>query len=44
MMLTNTSLMPRIPGLPALLCMLFAPVVELRCVLISKPLSINGSL
>uniref|UniRef100_A0A8D0GJ38 ATP-dependent RNA helicase TDRD9 n=1 Tax=Sphenodon punctatus TaxID=8508 RepID=A0A8D0GJ38_SPHPU len=30
MLLRETSLMPRIPGLPALLSMLFAPVIELR--------------
>ncbi|XP_039224874.1 ATP-dependent RNA helicase TDRD9 isoform X2 [Crotalus tigris] len=30
MMLRETSLMPHIPGLPALLSMLFAPVIELR--------------
>ncbi|NXJ92746.1 TDRD9 helicase, partial [Corythaixoides concolor] len=28
--LEETSLMPPIPGLPALLCMLFAPAIELR--------------
>lgn len=36
MMLRETSLMPHIPGLPALLSMLFAPVIELRYVNISK--------
>ncbi|KAM6461278.1 ATP-dependent RNA helicase TDRD9 isoform 1-T1 [Liasis olivaceus] len=30
MMLRETSLMPHIPGLPALLSMLFAPVIDLR--------------
>ncbi|XP_047286866.1 ATP-dependent RNA helicase TDRD9 isoform X8 [Homo sapiens] len=30
MLLRETSLMPHIPGLPALLSMLFAPVIELR--------------
>lgn len=30
MLLRETSLMPHIPGLPALLSMLFAPVMELR--------------
>ncbi|XP_013915067.1 PREDICTED: putative ATP-dependent RNA helicase TDRD9 [Thamnophis sirtalis] len=30
MMLKETSLMPHIPGLPALLSMLFAPVIDLR--------------
>nr|XP_060611008.1 ATP-dependent RNA helicase TDRD9 [Anolis sagrei ordinatus] len=30
MLLRETSLMPHIPGLPALLAMLFAPVIELR--------------
>uniref|UniRef100_A0A8C6VEM3 RNA helicase n=1 Tax=Naja naja TaxID=35670 RepID=A0A8C6VEM3_NAJNA len=30
MMLKETSLMPAIPGLPALLSMLFAPVIDLR--------------
>ncbi|XP_037687633.1 ATP-dependent RNA helicase TDRD9 [Choloepus didactylus] len=30
MLLRETSLMPHIPGLPALLCMLFTPVMELR--------------
>lgn len=30
MLLRETSLMPPIPGLPALLSMLFAPVMELR--------------
>lgn len=32
MLLRETSLMPPVPGLPALLSMLFAPVMELRCV------------
>lgn len=31
MLLRETSLMPHIPGLPALLSVLFAPVIELRC-------------
>lgn len=30
MLLRETSLMPHVPGLPALLSMLFAPVMELR--------------
>uniref|UniRef100_A0A7M4FCB0 Tudor domain containing 9 n=1 Tax=Crocodylus porosus TaxID=8502 RepID=A0A7M4FCB0_CROPO len=30
MLLRETTFMPPIPGLPALLCMLFAPVIELR--------------
>lgn len=30
MLLKETSLMPQIPGLPALLSMLFAPVIDLR--------------
>ncbi|NWJ04029.1 TDRD9 helicase, partial [Crypturellus undulatus] len=30
LILEETSLMPPIPGLPALLCMLFAPAIELR--------------
>lgn len=30
MLLRETSLLPHIPGLPALLSMLFAPVMELR--------------
>lgn len=31
MLLRETSLMPHIPGLPALLSVLFAPAMELRC-------------
>ncbi|KAM9294298.1 LOW QUALITY PROTEIN: ATP-dependent RNA helicase TDRD9 [Gastrophryne carolinensis] len=30
LLLRETSLLPSIPGLPALICMLFAPVMELR--------------
>lgn len=29
--LRGTSVMPNIPGLPALMCLMFAPMVELRC-------------